>query len=56
MASVFPSYDRFIKPQTNLLSYDLYAHDSPLLNSYKDANYSHLIKKNLFNDPKANEQ
>ena len=54
MTSAFPSYDRFINPKTNPLSYDLYAHDSPLLNSYKDSNYSHLIKKNLFNDPKYN--
>lgn len=56
MTSALPSYDRFINPKTNALSYDLYAHDSPLLNSYKDSNYSNLIKKNLFNDPKFNEQ
>jgi len=56
MSSAFLSYDRFINPKPNPLSFKIYSHDSPLLDSYKDANYSHLIKKNLFNDPKANEQ
>lgn len=53
MALPSPAYDRFINPKPNPLSFHIYSHDSPLLNSYKDSNYSHLIKKNLFNnDPK----
>lgn len=56
MASPYPSQDRFIAPKPNPFSNDIFSHDSPLLDDYKNSEYSQLIKKNLFGNFKLPEQ